>query len=318
MPLLFSICLYTHNRAQLLAQALESVCAQTLPADQFEIIVVDNRSTDDTRPVVEKFASRFKNLRYCYEEHLGSANARNRGWREARGQVIGFIDDDGKAPHEWLNVAARVVRTYSPDLFGGPIYPFYDAPKPDWFRDAYGTLTPSGPSRFLDSPDEYLYGSNLFVRRSLLQAVGGFDERLGMKGRKIGYGEETVLIRMVRQVFPASRLYFETDLMNYHLVRQEKLHFPWQFCRRFAEGRDGYHIFGNGVHGMTWRHAIGILALPVVIAFEASVGAVLRNRQAFPFAQNYYYERVLQRVATFGRLYERLRCTLNTRSTADG
>ncbi len=55
MALLFSVCLYTHNRAALLAQALESLCNQTLPPDQFEIIVVDNRSTDDTRRVVEDF-----------------------------------------------------------------------------------------------------------------------------------------------------------------------------------------------------------------------------------------------------------------------
>jgi len=318
MTLLFSICLYTHNRAQLLAQALESIGAQSLPQDQFEIIVVDNRSTDDTLQTVEAFARRYKNLRYCYEEHLGSANARNRGWREANGEVVGFIDDDGKAPPEWLSVAARVARERSPDLFGGPINPFYDAPKPDWFRDAYGILSPGGASRFLTSADEYLYGSNLFVRRSLLQGVGGFDEGLGMKGQKIGYGEETVLIRRVRQVFPASRLYYETDLMNYHLVRQEKLLFPWQIRRRFAEGRDGYHIFGNGAHRMTWRHALGVLALPVVITYEATLGVLLRNRQSFPYVQNYYYEHVLQRIATLGRLYERLRCTLRARSAADG
>lgn len=317
MSLLFSVCLYTHNRARLLAQALDSVCLQTLPTDEFEIIVVDNGSTDNTRQVVEDFASRFTHLSYFHEEQLGSARARNRGWQEASGDVIGFIDDDGRAPPEWLGVAARVVQRHSPDLFGGPIFPFYEATKPEWFHDAYGSLSPGGVSRFLTSLDEFLYGSNLFVRRSLLQAVGGFDESLGMKGQKIGYGEETVLIRKMRQLFPEARIYYETDLINYHLVRQEKMFFSWQIRRRFAEGRDGYHIFGEESPHLTWRHGFGLLGMPGVIAFEATLGVLFRNRRVFPFAQNYYYERVFQRIATFGRLYERLRCTLHARSAAD-
>lgn len=318
MTLPLSVCLYTYNRQHLLAQALESICVQELPPEQYEVIVVDNASTDDTRRVVEDYASRFNHLSYYFEEQPGSATARNRGWREARGEVVGFMDDDGSAPPEWLNVATRVMRQHSPDLFGGPILPVYEASKPEWFKDAYGTLSPGGASRFLASPDEYLYGSNLFVRRSLLQAVGGFDENLGMKGRKIGYGEETVLIRKVRRLFPDSRIYYETDLLNYHLVRPEKMRFTWQIRRRLAEGRDGYHIFGEGVPHLAWRHVFGLLGLPWVIAFEATLGVLLRNRRAFPFAQNYYYERVFQRIATLGRLYERLRCTLNSRSATDG
>jgi glycosyltransferase involved in cell wall biosynthesis len=275
--------------------------------------VVDNRCTDDTRLVVEDFVRRFPNLRYFYEEQLGSSNARNRGWREARGDVVAFMDDDGKAPPKWLSVAARVVQAQSPDLFGGPIYPIYDAPKPAWFRDDYGTLSPGGQSRYLNSPAEYLYGSNLFVRLDSLEALGGFDERLGMKGRRIGYGEETVLIRAARRLHPEARIFFEQDLHNYHLVRREKMRFRWQLRHRFAQGRDGYHTFNDGVHTLAPRHVLGILALPVVIAVEATVGALLRDRRPYPYLQNYYYERVFQRVATLGRLYERLGCAVGSR-----
>jgi glycosyltransferase involved in cell wall biosynthesis len=310
MAPIFSVCFYTHNRSRLLAQALESVCAQTLQPDQFEVIVVDNRSTDDTRPLVEDFAGRFPNLRYCYEERLGISSARNRGWREAAAGVVAFMDDDGQAPPEWLSVAARVLQDHAPDLFGGPIYPRYDAPKPAWFRDDYGTLSPGGQGRFLDSPSEYLFGSNLFARRNLLQALGGFAEGLGMKGERIGYGEETALIREARRRFPAVRIYYEPELRNYHLVRPEKMRFGWQLRHRFAQGRDGYHTFQDGAHRLGKRHLAGLLALPFVIALEASLGALLRDRRAYPYPQNYYYERVLQRVATLGKLYERARCAL--------
>ncbi len=87
-----------------------------------------------------------------------------------------------------------------------------------------------------------------FARRSLLDEVGGFEPAFGMKGRRIGYGEETVLIRRVRQQFPPSKLYYAADLYNYHLVRQEKMSFDWQLRHRFAQGRDSYHIFNDGAH----------------------------------------------------------------------
>jgi glucosyl-dolichyl phosphate glucuronosyltransferase len=152
MPPLISVCVYTHNRARLLPRVLESICAQTLPQSEFEVIVVDNRSTDDTCSVVEGFFRRILNLRYLYEEKIGSAVARNRCWREASGEQVAFIDDDGKAPPDWLRVAAKVIRELAPDLFGGPIYPFYEAPKPDWFRDDYGAYSLGLQARFLMSP----------------------------------------------------------------------------------------------------------------------------------------------------------------------
>jgi glycosyltransferase involved in cell wall biosynthesis len=317
MTLLFSVCLYTHNRADLLAQALESISNQALPPDQFEIIVVDNHSTDGTRRVVEDYSRRFTNLSYHYEEQLGSASARNRGWREAKGEYIGFIDDDGKAPPEWLSVAARVVRQQGPDLFGGPIYPFYDMPKPGWFKDTYGTFTVLGESRYLTSADEYLSGSNLFARRSLLEEVGGFEPSFGMYGRRIGYGEETVLIRRVRQRFPAGKIYYAADLSNYHLVRQEKMSFNWQLRHRFAQGRDSYHIFNDGSHHISVRHILGFLALPFILCLEATLGVLLRDRRAYPYAQNYYYERLGGRIATLGKLYERLRSVLGAGRSLD-
>jgi glycosyltransferase involved in cell wall biosynthesis len=310
MTLLFSVCLYTHNRASLLAQALDSISSQTLQPDQFEIIVVDNRSTDDTRQVVNGFNQRFSNLRYCFEEQLGSANARNRGWREATGEFVGYIDDDGKAPPEWLSVAAKVVQDQDPDLFGGPIYPFFDAPKPVWFKDAYGTFTVLGESRFLASADEYLSGSNLFARRGLLEELGGFESRFGMQGKTIGYGEETVLVRRVRQRIASPRIYYAADLNNYHLVRQEKMSLTWQLRQRIAQGRYNYHVFNDDAHHLAAPHVLGFLALPVLITVEASLGLLLRDRHTYPYAQNYYYERVFQRLITLGKLYERLRCVL--------
>jgi glycosyltransferase involved in cell wall biosynthesis len=281
-------------------------------------MVVDNCSTDDTRRVVENTAARLPNLHYCYEERRGSAIARNRGWQEAVGDIIAFMDDDAQARPDWLEAAARIIRDLSPDVFGGPIYPFYQSPKPDWFKDEYGAYVVGGEARWLTSPDEYLYGSNLFVQRTVLQAVGGFDERLGMKGGRIGYGEETALMRAARRLSPAAGIYYDPGLIVYHLVRPEKMHFAWQLRHRFAQGRDGYLTFTNGVHRMTPRHMLGLLALPVILILEATLGALLRDRRTYPYPQNFYYERVFQRIATLGKLYQRLLCALGAGRDGDG
>jgi glycosyltransferase involved in cell wall biosynthesis len=296
----------------LLQRALESLYVQRTPLEQFEVIIVDNGSTDETRLAVEGFARRLPNLRYHYEARLGVAHARNRGWLEARGLYVGYLDDDAVAPPEWLDIAAEVIRLHSPDLFGGPFLPIYDRPKPKWFKDAYGAFDLGQQARALESHDEYLCASNLFVRRELFEQIGGFPSALGMRGRRIGYGEETAFIRRVRQEGPEAVIFYEPRMAVKHLVRAEKYRLTWQVRNRFYQGRDGYLTFAEGEHRMTLRHLLGMLALPFVTAFEATVGVLLRDRRAFPHAQNYYYERVLQRAATFGKLYERLRCALRS------
>ena len=148
--------------------------------------------------------------------------------------------------------------------------------------------------------------------------MGGFNPGLGMQGKQIGYGEETALIRRIRQENREAQIYYEPRLYIYHRVRPEKMRFTWQLRHRFAQGRDGYLTFSDGVHRMTLRHMIGFLALPPVIAIEATIGVIMRNRMTYPYPQNYYYERVFQRIATFGKLYERLRSTLGARRAVDG
>jgi glycosyltransferase involved in cell wall biosynthesis len=318
MTLLISVCIYTFNRSRLLAAALETVCNQTLPNDRFEVIVVDNSSTDNTREVVDRYEKRMPNLRYCFEERLGISYARNRGWREACGEYIGYLDDDGLSPPDWLTIACEIIQLHAPDLFGGPFFPSYDEPKPGWFKDIYGTFSLGDEARVLSSPDDFLSGGNLFIRRRLLETLGGFDPGLGMRGNQIGYGEETAFIRRVRRETQAPQIYYDPRIYIHHRVRPEKMRFSWQLRNRFAQGRDSYLTFSDSVHQMTIRHIVGFLALPAVIAIEATLGVLLRNRTNFPHPQNYYYERVFQRIATFGKLYERLRCYLGVGRAVNG
>jgi glycosyltransferase involved in cell wall biosynthesis len=174
-----SIVICTHNRVDFLRGAIQSILEQDYPVKDYELIVVDNNSSDSTRTVVEEFTSQHAHVRYILETNIGLSNARNRGWQEARGEYVGYVDDDCKAPPEWLVVARDVINQIAPAAFGGPYFAFYNTLKPRWYRDEYGAMDLGAQAHVLD-PNEYMSGGNLFFRRAVLEVLGGFDSELRM------------------------------------------------------------------------------------------------------------------------------------------
>ncbi len=94
----------TRNRVQSLRHALRSLAQQSLASDHFEIIAVDNHSTDGTAAWVREIATSVPNIRYMFEPSLGLNHARNAGWRAANSEFVAFVDDDAVADRHWLNV----------------------------------------------------------------------------------------------------------------------------------------------------------------------------------------------------------------------
>ena len=188
--ILLSIIICTYNRANLLTGALQSLCSQPFDPVRYEIIVIDNNSSDHTQDVAREYASRQPNIHYCVETQQGLAYARNRGWREARGNYVGYLDDDGQAGDTWLSAAEDIITRSKPGVFGGPYFAFYASPKPRWYKDDYGAHVQGNEPHPLQA-GEYLDGGNLFIRCDLLEAIGGFNPNLGMIGTAIGYGDET-------------------------------------------------------------------------------------------------------------------------------
>jgi glycosyltransferase involved in cell wall biosynthesis len=103
---LFSVIIPAHNRAEYLGDAVLSVCEQTIPPEEYEVIVVDNGSTDETRKVVESIASEHSIVRYIYESRIGLHNARHAGARESTGEILVYIDEDVIVPPGWLQAMA--------------------------------------------------------------------------------------------------------------------------------------------------------------------------------------------------------------------
>src|SRR5262245_52428129 len=100
-----TVILCTYDRARILERALESAAALVLPSSiEWEVLVVDNNSTDQTQSVIADFCRRYPGrFRYLFEAQQGLCHARNAGVREARGEIIAFMDDDAMAEPGWLN-----------------------------------------------------------------------------------------------------------------------------------------------------------------------------------------------------------------------
>lgn len=302
--MLISVVVCTHNRATLLADALQTLCEQSLDSSEYEVIVVDNDSTDHTRSVVEKFRYKCSNIRYCLETKIGLSHARNRGWLEAQGEYVAYTDDDCKLPPQWLMLAKEIIAQKSPAVFGGPYFPFYDAPKPHWFKDSYRSRSFGDEACFL-SHHEDLIGNNLFIKRILLEKFGGFAADLGMNGKQIAYGEETDLQIRMRKAMPELEIFYNPQLYVYHLVRAERMKTGWLIREFFAKGRYVYMTVHANHSVAPSRILLLLRAIKIVgeLAVDVLCGLFIRNRRRYPHFQNYLFEHSSRYLRGWGRLY---------------
>ena len=133
---MISIIICTHNRAEVLKEALNSFSKmQGVDDVAHELIVIDNKSDDNTRMIVEAF-SHIRTLRYVFEEELGVSQARNRGIRESSGEIIAYVDDDVLFTEHWLIELKKGINRW-PDAaaYGGKAVAKWGIPKPSWFVD---------------------------------------------------------------------------------------------------------------------------------------------------------------------------------------
>jgi glycosyltransferase involved in cell wall biosynthesis len=176
-----SVVISTYNRCQLLRGALESVLAQETGGVFYEVIVVDNNSTDRTREVVEEFTARGQaNLRYVFEGCQGLSHARNAGIAEARAPLIAFTDDDVCAARNWVASIKRAFDKHPEvDCVGGKVLPRWPKQPPAWLTREHWpplALVDYGETPFHTDLERPLciVGANLSLRRSVFDEIGLF------------------------------------------------------------------------------------------------------------------------------------------------
>ena len=233
MNILLSIIICTFNRQELLKNAVLSLFHQiNIDSSSIEIIVIDNNSTDKTKESIIQLQKENKNLYYFLEVQQGLSFARNRGYKEAHGNYIAYLDDDALAPENWIDTALQIMGTYDPDAFGGPIYPFYLNEKPNWFKDEYEIRMHQENTGWLKK-ENYLSGSNMLFKRDILHEFKGFDTNLGMTGKKIAYGEETELVMRLHNA--NKKLYYDRKLIVKHLVPEFKQHLSYFIYKQIKQ-----------------------------------------------------------------------------------
>ncbi|MGQ0750741.1 MAG: glycosyltransferase family 2 protein [Betaproteobacteria bacterium] len=176
MHLSVSVIIPTRGRPQLLERCLESVCRQSLPAERYEVIVVDDGPAAETQAVVERCAAqaatRKLSVRYLPSPGPhGPAAARNRGWRLAQGEIVAFTDDDTQPDTAWLEAGLCTFRPETDAVTGRIVMPLPAAPT-DYELDASGLAR----GEFVTA--------NCFCRRAVLERLGGFDERFSLAWRE--------------------------------------------------------------------------------------------------------------------------------------
>jgi glucosyl-dolichyl phosphate glucuronosyltransferase len=241
-----SVVICTFNRAELLKNAIESILDQSLPKKDYEIIIVDNNSHDETLDLLREIQYRISEpeIKIVTEAKQGLGFARNTGVKNAHGKYVAFMDDDAIADREWLETAVHLFNNVKPPplAMGGPILPFYNSIKPSWFKDDYESRTWGDKSRFL-KPFESFSGSNMIFRKEIIDKSRGFDVQVGMKGDYISVGEETALFDNIWSNYGDSiPMFYSPHVIVFHLVEQYKMTVAYQLKRSFAAGQSFYVV----------------------------------------------------------------------------
>jgi len=191
----------TYNRSEQLGAALDGVLQQTNPQVCYEVIVVDNNSTDHTRDVVEAYLARgHANLRYILEPRQGVSYARNTGIANARAPIVAFVDDDVRVTSDWIATIKRAFDANPAiDCIGGKVLPHWTTAPPQWLtRDHW---MPLGLQDYGDSPlligavnPLCLVSANLACRRSIFEEIGAFDLQLQRIKDGVGSIEDAELL----------------------------------------------------------------------------------------------------------------------------
>ena len=223
-----SLIVATYNRSASLIRALESVAQQNAPASEWECVVINNNSTDDTQERFAEFAAAHPdlNMRMVTELRQGLSFARNRGIRESEAEYIAIIDDDERISPDFITSYISLFDS-TPDAVaaGGPIVAEYPSGRPRWmshFTERPVANTMYFGDKVREFPEGRIPGGgNMALRRSAVRRYGVFDTSLGYVGESLVGGEECDLFERLR--IAEAKYYYVPTAVMYHIIPPEKL-----------------------------------------------------------------------------------------------
>ncbi len=262
-----SVILCTYNRCESLKTTLDSLAASVMPQSvEWEVLVVDNNSKDRTREVINEFCLRHAGrFRYISELKQGLSNARNAGIRQARGEVLAFVDDDVTVEPRWLHDLTANLFDGQWAGAGGRILPPAGFSPPPWLE----LRGPWGQGGALcaqfdlgDAPrelnEEPPYGTNMAFRKETFEKYGGFRVDMGRSGNSLIGNEDTEFGR--RLMSAGERLRYEPSAIVYHSIAEERLNKKYFWGYWFAFGRT--QMREKGLRTKVWGIPRSFFSLP--------------------------------------------------------
>ena len=255
-----SLIIATYNRAEQLMITLDSVAVQSKAPAQWECIVVDNNSSDDTKQRIEGFASAHPNLNivYHFEAKQGLSHARNAGIARAQGDIIVFIDDDERIVPDFIGAYIHLF-DHNPKAMaaGGKIIAEYPTGRPRWMSH-YSERPIANPMDFGDyvrlfPKGRIPGGGNMAMRRDVFSSVGNFNTSLGRTGKSLIGGEESDLFERIAKA--GMECYYEPRAVMYHIIPAEKL--TDAYFERLCYNTGASQFTRAKIHNRTTRLNIG-------------------------------------------------------------
>jgi len=266
-----SVIICTHNRSHLLKKAILSLTCQSVPATDYEILVVDNRSTDNTKAIVKKLSPEFLNIKYIYEESLGLGYSRNTGCRHAEGDIIAYLDDDAIAASNWIERITVAFRESASKVavIGGKTLPLWESPPPNWLNKRftnYLSIIDWGPEQRKLNTNEFLVGANIAYRKEALVKVGGFPTFLGRQGKVLLSGEESFVNKMIENI--GCGVLYDPTIIVHHLIPRERVTRKWLTLRSFWQGVT-QSIIDNKLNSPTFSSTLQLKILKGIGAIKS-------------------------------------------------
>jgi glycosyltransferase involved in cell wall biosynthesis len=252
-----SVVICTHNRADCLRETLRSLAALRIPPGlSWEVLVIDNNSSDHTRAVVDAAPAHLP-CRYLFESRQGKSFALNAAIPHVDGSdVSAFTDDDVTMHPEWIGELWRVFQDTDCLIAGGRVVPVWVCPKPRWFSDTGAhALMPgvivnhdhgAGTRQIPDLP----YGANMAFRKGTFMRYGTFKTYLGPNGKHLMRGEDNDFCTRVRD--GGGRILYAGDAVVYHPVDTQRMRKRYFQTWYFYYGRKDILMESNKVTTNLW------------------------------------------------------------------
>lgn len=224
---MFSVIICTYNREKFLYDALRHVAVNIFPTEQYEIVLVNNNSTDNTESECHRFSTDFPQVKFRYfvEKKQGLSHARNRGIDESLGDVLIFLDDDSFVKSDYLcNLQKQLDNHPEAMAFGGKITPRFESGEaPKWLcKWTYSWVSAIDKGDFVVpfEDNSYPIGANMGFRKECLDQCGKFNTELGRSKKNLMGGEEKDIFNRIKaQNMPI--LYFP-DIQVEHVIPPQR------------------------------------------------------------------------------------------------